>query len=207
MQRYKKNCNFANTMNRLNQPNIIIRKATINDAQLIAYAVGNAIGEEVMPIYCGNNWMNTITEIASLETSQYSYQNALIAEVNCSSAGVIITYDGAHLKELRSETIRIVRKYKLDFSVSEDETEAGEYYIDTLCVLPQYRKMGIATQLITTVHDKAKAEGHTKLGLIVDFDNPTAERLYTKLGFHRVGTRIFSGHQMWHLVQFIMHNS
>ena len=69
--------------------------------------------------------------------------------------------------------------------------------------------MGIATKLIAAIHEKALAEGHKQLGLIVDFDNPTAERLYTKLGFHRVGTRIFADHKMWHLVnaQFIIHNS
>lgn len=184
----------------MNRPNIKIRKATINDIRLIAYAVGNAIGEAVMPMFCGTDWMNTIAEVASLETSQYSYRNALIAEVEGSPAGVIVAYDGAHLEELRSETMRIIRKHKPDFTVSEDETEPGEYYIDTLCVLPQYRKMGIATKLIAAIHEKALAEGHAQLGLIVDFDNPTAERLYTKLGFHRVGTRIFAGHKMWHLV-------
>ncbi len=193
----------------MNRPNINIRKATINDIRLIAYAVGNAIGEAVMPMFCGTDWMNTIAEVASLETSQYSYRNALIAEVEGSPAGVIVAYDGARLEELRSETMRIIRKYKPDFTISEDETEPGEYYIDTLCVLPQYRKMGIATKLIAAIHEKALAEGHKQLGLIVDFDNPTAERLYTKLGFHRVGPRIFAGHKMWHLVnaQCIIHNS
>lgn len=193
----------------MNRPNVNIRKATINDIRLIAYAVGNAIGEAVMPMFCGTDWMNTIAEVANLETSQYSYRNALIAEVEGSPAGVIVAYDGARLEELRSETMRIIRKYKPDFTISEDETEPGEYYIDTLCVLPQYRKMGIATKLIAAIHEKALAEGHTQLGLIVDFDNPTAERLYTKLGFHRVGTRIFAGHKMWHLVnaQCIIRNS
>lgn len=184
----------------MNRPNITIRKATINDVRLIAYAVGNAIGEEVMPSFCGNDWMNTITEVASLETSQYSYRNALIAEVDGSPAGVIVAYDGARLEELRAETIRIVSKYKPDFAVSEDETESGEYYIDTLCVIPKYRKMGIATKLITTIREQVFAEGQRKLGLIVDIDNPTAERLYTSLGFRRVGMRIFAGHKMWHLV-------
>jgi ribosomal protein S18 acetylase RimI-like enzyme len=184
----------------MNKPNLTIRKATLNDVRPIAYAVGNAIGEEVMPMYCGDSWMNTITEVASLENSQYSYRNALIAEINGSVAGVIVAYDGAKLEELRSETIKIIHKYKPDFTVSEDETEVGEYYIDTLCVLPEYRNMGIATQLIAAVHEKSIAEGHRKLGLIVDFDNPNAERLYNKLGFKRVGIRIFAGHKMWHLV-------
>ena len=42
-------------------------------------------------------------------------------------------------------------------------------------------------------------EGHACVGLIVDNDNPQAENLYSALGFERVGTRLFFGHQMWHL--------
>jgi hypothetical protein len=60
--------------------------------------------------------------------------------------------------------------------------------------------MGIATRLIKTLYDKIFAEGHTRLGLIVDFNNPSAEQLYTQIGFKRVGQRIFLGHKMWHLV-------
>ena len=155
----------------MNRPNITIRKATINDVRLIAYAVGNAIGEEVMPSFCGNDWMNTITEVASLETSQYSYRNALIAEVDGSPAGVIVAYDGARLEELRAETIRIVSKYKPDFAVSEDETEAGEYYIDTLCVMPEYRKMGIGEEVMEAVENKAKELGaDIKIASFVRFE-------------------------------------
>ena len=69
--------------------------------------------------------------------------------------------------------------------------------------------MGIATRLIKALYDKIFAEGHTRLGLIVDFDNPTAERLYTQIGFKRVGQRTFLDHKMWHLAleQCIIHNS
>ena len=189
--------------------NITIRQATINDAKLIAYAVGTAIGEDSVQEHCGANWLDIITEIAQLEISQYSYQNALIAEVNNTPAGIVVAYDGARLDELRTQTLNVIHRYNPNFEFTEDETEAGEYYLDSLCVLPQYRKMGIATRLIKALYDKIFAEGHTRLGLIVDFDNPTAERLYTQIGFKRVGQRTFLGHKMWHLAleQCIIHNS
>jgi predicted GNAT family acetyltransferase len=53
--------------------------------------------------------------------------------------------------------------------------------------------------LITTFCDKVFNEGHERVGLIVDYDNPHAEELYTSLGFQRVGTKSFFGHKMWHL--------
>ena len=80
-----------------------------------------------------------------------------------------------------------------------DETEAGEYYLDSIAVLPEFRGQGVASALINAFCDKAFAQGHNRVGLIVDFDNPNAEKLYTSLGFERVGTRIFFGHKMWHL--------
>ncbi len=184
----------------MNTPYINIRKATINDAQLIAKVVGMAIGEESMPYYCGNSWMEVIAHIARQDNTQYSYRNALVAEINGTPAGAIIGYDGAHLHTLRQPTFDIILQYINKINITEDETEAGEYYLDSVGVLPEFRKMGIATKLIKAMRDKIRAEGHTKFGLIVDFDNPTAERLYTQIGFHRVGQRTFLGHKMWHLV-------
>ena len=190
-------------------PNITIREATINDTKLIAYAVGTAIGEESVQEHFGTNWLDIITEIAQLEISQYSYRNALIAEIDNIPTGVVVAYDGARLDEFRTQTLSVIHRYNPNFEFTEDETEAGEYYLDSLCVLPQHRKMGIATRLIKTLYDKIFAEGHTRLGLIVDFNNPSAEQLYTQIGFKRVGQRIFLGHKMWHLVleQCIIHNS
>lgn len=184
----------------MNTPNITIRKATKADAQLIAKVVGMAIGEESMPLYCGNSWMEVITHIACHENTQYSYRNALIAEINGKPAGAIIGYDGAQLHTLRQPTFDIILQYVDKINITEDETEAGEYYLDSIGVLPEFRKMGIATKLIEAMRDKIFAEEHTHFGLIVDFDNPTAERLYTQIGFRRVGQRTFLGHKMWHLV-------
>ena len=181
-------------------PNINIRKATKDDAQLIAQVVGMAIGEESMPYYCGEAWMDVISHIARQENTQYSYRNALVAEVDSAPAGAIIGYDGALLHALRQPTFDIILQYVDEINITEDETEASEFYLDSIGVLPEYRKFGIATRLIEAMRDKIFAEGHTRFGLIVDFDNPTAERLYTQIGFRRVGKRTFLGHQMWHLV-------
>ena len=193
----------------MNIQNITIRQASINDAELIAYCVGSAIGEEAVQEHLGANWLDIIAEIARLEISQYSYRNTLIAEINNTPAGAVVAYDGARLNELRTQTLRVIHRDNPNFAFTEDETEAGEYYLDSLCVLPQYRKQGVATRLIDALCEKVFSEGHNRVGLIVDFDNPNAERLYTSLGFQRIKTRNFLGHQMWHLVnsKFIMHNS
>ena len=62
---------------------IVIRQASEDDAQLIASAVVMAIGgDESVRKYCGDDYMTVLEELARMETSQYSWRNALVAEVD-----------------------------------------------------------------------------------------------------------------------------
>ena len=179
---------------------IIVRKAVREDAAVIAEAVAMAIGDErALRNYCGEEYMAVLTEIARHETTQYSWQYALIAEVDGAAAGAIVGYDGAMLHTLREGTFATLRNCIGRTPTIVDETSAGEYYLDSVAVLHQFRGMGIGRALVSAFCDNAFAQGHRCVGLIVDYENPDAERLYTSLGFRRVGTRPFFNHQMWHL--------
>ena len=68
-----------------------------------------------------------------------------------------------------------------------------------MAVFAKFRGVGVGRALLKALRDKAFAEGHQRVGLIVDTDNPQAEKFYTSIGFSRVGSRLFFGHQMWHL--------
>lgn len=176
------------------QPLITIRAAAIDDAELIATAVCMAVGyDREHPIY------PVFRELAAREVAQYSYRNALIAEIDGVAAGAIVGYDGARLQELREPIFPLLEKHLGGSLQIEDECEAGEFYLDSLGVLPHFRGLGVGAQLLMAMSHRAFSEGHERVGLIVDVDNPRAERLYTSLGFRRVGTRQFLGHKMWHL--------
>ena len=140
-----------------------------------------ALGKETMKLYCGENYQDVLEELVRMENTQYSYRNALVADVNGTPAGAIVGYDGARLHELRRPTLRrIEERTGQTFEGVEDETQPGEYYLDSLGVLPEYRRLGRA-------------------GLLVDVENPGAEHLYHTLGFERVETRSLFGHRQWHL--------
>lgn len=179
--------------------NIEIRRATEKDAPVIAQAVAMAIGHESSVNYCGENYLEVLTEVAQLTGTQYSYANSLVASVDGEPAGALCGYDGAALDELRAGTLAVVNKYNPLVGPIDDETQPGEFYLDSIGVLPQYRGLGIGSMLINAMTEIARNEGHRFVGLIVDFDNPKAEELYSRLGFRRAGTRIFFGHRMWHL--------
>ena len=176
------------------------RKATRYDAKIIAQAVAMAIGdEEALRNYCSKDYITVLTAIARSRNTQYSWQQALVAEVNDTVAGAIVGYDGALLHKLREGTFATLQNTIGHTPSIADETEAGEYYLDSIAVLPQFRGQGVGSKLIETFCKMAFCDGHAHVGLIVDSINPKAERLYSSLGFKRVGTRQFFGHTMWHL--------
>lgn len=181
-------------------PKIIVRRAVREDAAVIARVVAMAIGDEAaLRAYCGDDYLAVLTEVARREGTQYSWQSALVAEVEGAVAGAVVGYDGARLAELREGTFAVLREQVGRVPTIADECEAGEVYLDSVGVLPEFRGLGVGRELVAAFCEKAFAEGHERVGLIVDFDNPQAERLYASLGFERVGTKFFFGHRMWHL--------
>lgn len=173
---------------------IIIREATVDDAPFVGLVVCMALHyDETHPLY------EVFVKLAARTDAQYSYCNALVAEAGGKVVGAIVGYDGARLYELRAPLqAMIVEKTGRTIDI-EDETGAGEFYIDSLAVLPQYRGCGIGSKLLCAMREKAFAAGFSRVGLLVDVENPNAEALYTSLGFERVNPTTFLGHKMWHL--------
>lgn len=112
---------------------------------------------------------------------------------------VINLYNGALLSELREPVVEYIRsKFNSDFK-PEDETQAGEYYIDSLGVNPNQQNKGVGTKLLKFVIDKYVNRNNQTLGLLVDEVNPNAKRLCLKLGFKSAGKRVLFGKNMEHL--------
>ena len=178
---------------------IRIRPAFVADAPLIAQVVAMAIGEDTMVRYCGSEYLRVLEQVAAAEGTQYSYQNVLVAEVDGVAAGAIVGYNGALLEPLREGTLSIVRKYNPSVNVVDEETQAGEFYIDSLGVLPQFRGCGVGKRLVMAMAGKGFVLGCSKIGLMVDFKNSGVLEFYSGCGFHPVGEKLFFGHKMHHL--------
>ena len=121
-------------------PKITIRSARVEDAATIARAVAMAIGDkEALRAYCGDDYMAVLTQIAATKGTQYSWQYALVAEVDGTAAGAVVGYDGDDLQPLREGTFAIVRQLTGRVPNIANETEGGEYYLDSVGVLPEFR--------------------------------------------------------------------
>ena len=138
-----------------------------------------------------------MTRLVEMEDSQYSYRNVLAAYTSSGIlAGICVAYDGAKLHQLRHRFYEAaLEAFGIDYTGMTDETEDGEFYIDSLAVSSNFRGKGIASQLLQA---GAELEIPT-VGLLGDKGNPKAEALYQRLGFVYVNDSTWGGHPMRHL--------
>lgn len=184
-----------------------IIQATKQQAAAIARLIMTAMTDDCCLYFAGNghtldDFHRMMTSLVERDDSQYSYRNTLVA---CGDEGqiqgAIVAYDGARLHELREAFIGAAREcLGWDFSSMDDETQAGEVYLDSLAVLEEHRGKGIATALLRAEIERAAREGHSAVGLLVDKGNPNAERLYRSVGFEYANDASWGGHPMKHLV-------
>ena len=185
---------------------IEIREATKNQAAEIASLIMMAMTDDCCLYFCGDGYglvdfRKMMTMLVELEKSQYSYKNTLVAMDGDKVVGISISYDGARLHELRRAFIEAAKKHiGKDHSAMDDETQAGELYLDSLAVLPEYRRQKIASRLLRATKDRANNMGLPCVGLLVDKDNPTGEALYASVGFRYMNDNRWGGHPMKHLV-------
>ncbi len=179
-----------------------IRRATVNDAEDIASCLFLAM-ENIVYEFIGEKQATKAKKfllyLAKKESNQYSYQNCWVAEVENKVIAVANIYDGARLKELRLPVLKYLITEFGNNSIPEDETQAGEYYIDSIGVKPNYRGKGIGSKLLQFLIAEYIPNQKTVLGLLVEEENINAKRLYLKLGFKPVGKKVFMGKKMEHL--------
>ncbi len=182
-----------------------IIEARKTDSSAIARAIMMAVGSDICKDLAGEDHTLAdvellFTRLAEREDTQYSYLNALVAlDDDGAPIGVCVGYDGAGLYEMRERFFALAKEIlDKDYSDVDDETDASEFYIDTLAVLPKHRGKGVATALLKAMVERARKIGKPA-GLLVDKQNSTAAGLYDKVGFRKVGERPFCYVLMDHL--------
>lgn len=181
---------------------MIIRKGTPEDSETIAELMFLAMGE-FFYLYINEENVTKAKEFArhfiEQKENQLSYENCLVAVENNQIIASLNIYDGGKLAQLQKPIIDYIRlNYNNEF-VLGDETQAGEYYIDTLAIREEFQGNGIGTYILNYAIDKYVNEMNGALGLVVDKDNPKAKELYLKLGFEHTDYRMLAGRSVEHL--------
>lgn len=164
-----------------------LRDATSDDAPFIARVVLAGIDmldidanlpDEQRAIY------EHLMDICRMDDTLYSYLNTRIAEIDGNRVGALVAYDGARYAALRAKTFGLVQQTSgMDLSRNAMETSPGEFYLDSMAVLSDYRGLGLGKMLISDRMDYALRNGFQKVTLLVDKDKPRLQQYYESLGF------------------------
>ena len=185
---------------------ITIKEATKAQAQEIAQLIMMAMTDDCCLHFCGQGYglvdfYKMMVRLVEREDSQYSHKNTCVACDGDKVVGISVSYDGSKLCELRRTFLEFSKLYiGQDNSGMDDETQAGELYLDSLAVLPEYRRQGIAKRLIMATKKRADELNLPCVGLLVDKANPVGEALYESAGFRYLNDSHWGGHEMKHLV-------
>ena len=179
------------------------RNANIEDANAIAKLMLFAMDKIVYDFIGEQNETkatNFLIELIQKKENQYSYQNITVFEnENNEIVGMTTIYDGAKLHELREPVLELLKDKFNQKIQPQDETEAGEFYIDTIAVFPENRGYGIGKKILDVIIDEYATKQSKTIGLLVDLDNPNAKRLYTNKGFVKVGEKQLMNEHHEHL--------
>ncbi len=168
-------------------PIVQLRDATLDDAPFIARVVLAGIDmldidavllDEQHAIY------EHLMDICRMDDTLYSYLNTRIAEIDGNRVGALVAYDGARYAALRAKTFGLVQQSSgMDLSRNAMETGPGEFYLDSMAVLSDFRGLGIGKTLMRDRMDYALRNGFQKVTLLVDKDKPRLQRYYESDGF------------------------
>ena len=172
-------------------PNITIRKATPDDADALA-ELANFAGEG-MPLFLwermaeeGTSAWDYGRERVRREEGDFSYRNAIIAEIDGRVAACLIGYQISG----KPEAIDYETMPAMFVPLQELENQCpGYWYNDILSAYPQYRGQGIGTALLEYAEMKALKSACAGFAIIVSDANKGARRLYERCGYSERASR------------------
>jgi ribosomal protein S18 acetylase RimI-like enzyme len=161
-----------------------LRHAVIEDADVLAELVNYA--GEGLPVYlwttlaaAGEDPWDVGRRRAAREDGSFSYRNAVIIEREGQCAGALIGYEIPDAPEPMPPDLPA-----MFVPLQELENLApATWYVNVLAVRPQFRKLGLGSELMGAAQRTAEALGKRGLSVIVSDANIGARRLYERCGY------------------------
>lgn len=185
-----------------------IIRATKNDIPDVVNLISIILDDMELPILLQND-RSKVLELfeATFKSSLYLGDAAdiIVAKNEGQILGTALGYRG-------TEEATLFQEFNQHFSevgltpqtvFSEPEASADEWYLNSLAVSPHAQHQGIGSQLLQSINGYANKRGVSKIGLLVDFENPQAEKLYQRNGFNYWQDQSIGTHQYRHLQKSI----
>ncbi len=206
-----------------------IRDAKPSDGEFIARNVLAAMGYEVFndadfvielasATLTVPDAVKVFGEVCARPDTLYSHTRTRVACVDGKAAGSLTAYSGDSYLPLRDRTWGLLNSAfasnddascegvagtASEVSCAEPECLPGEFYLDSMAVLPEYRRMTfeyagstdrIGHLLMLDGIEESRRKGLQRISLIVDKLKPRLFTYYSALGFRPDGEILFFGH-------------
>jgi ribosomal protein S18 acetylase RimI-like enzyme len=184
-----------------------IRPASQEDATLASKLLFLSMGAELADYLFGGAHLPVEEILAGLfllPGNRFSMDAVDVAVWEGQPAGTLASFPGwqFHRRELliglgllRVCGLRdVVRLSVRALSIANGvETYRDEYYLANMAVFPNFQGRGIGSALLEHAEKKARQVGLGKCSLIVDIENPEAQRLYERFGYRVVFSKTYPG--------------
>ncbi|HZG79469.1 MAG TPA: N-acetyltransferase [Brevibacillus sp.] len=183
----------------------MIRKALPADVKAVAPLIIEAIGLDIAHSLTGaNEYDEAVQRIASYfvkSQNRLSYENVIVATDRERVVGFALFYHGSQTERLDRPFVEGWLQRTGQAPVIVKEARDDEFYLDSLAVHPDCRRMGVGKSLLYAFEKEAEARGHDRVALIVEEANAKARKLYESIGFRPDGSLMVAGHLYHHMVK------
>lgn len=182
----------------------LVRPARPDDAPLAAVVFRLSMGRLAEYLFGHNGYATEIALIRlfSRDAGRFGFTHAAVVEKDRRALGMIISFPGSDVNSL---SYAVARYLPMAFGMgmfgflarllsvaNTRETEADEYYISNIAVLPAVHGQGHGSLLLAYAEKQARALGLAKCALMVAPNNLAAINFYKKHGYEIVSTQTHS---------------
>lgn len=184
-----------------------IRRAEPRDAAAIAWFIVMAEGE-IAELFAGSKDPDVIHRrleemVSAPKSNRYSLDNCLVAEIDGTVAGSIISFPADRQPGLDVHLLEVLAARGIHLGKLVFEGEPGTYYLSTAGVDPKFRGRGLGTALLAAAAAEGARLGFARASLLVSKDKPRAMALYEKLGYAVVGEQKIADYRYFRMIKNI----
>ena len=197
------------TANDFIKAEVTIRDAREDDAEFLAQVIFAAAHLSDMGADTANSTATAtaasagdLTAICRRTDTLYSWRNARIACACGKRAGAMVSYPGDIYVAARSITFPLLPGLtQAQIDATDIETLPGEWYLDSLAVLPEFRCAGIGKMLVMDAIERGRNAGYTQCTLLAEKSSTHLVEYYTRLGFAIESSKLYLGNAYWRMVR------
>ena len=142
-----------------------------------------------------------LTAICRRTDTLYSWRNARIACACGKRAGAMVSYPGDIYLDARSITFPLLPGLtQAQIDATDIETLPGEWYLDSLAVLPEFRRAGLGKMLVMDAIERGRNAGYAQFTLLAEKSSTHLVEYYTRLGFTIESEKLYLGNAYWRMV-------